>query len=372
MKKLNANLLMLTGLLITTSGAALQAQDLDEIFFQPQTTIGGYGELHYNSVKPENGSHSASLDFHRFVLFFSHAWSEQFALKAELEIEHNLIVGGKSSGEVELEQAYVDYHPNKYLGFQAGVLLPTVGILNEYHEPPLFFGVERPDYHKVIIPTTWFGNGAGVYGHVRGLDYRVVVMEGLNGSGFSAKDGIRGGRLKGYKADATHPVVNMSLTRRNWHGLNLGGSLTMTQAPDTLNGATAVNQTFLSEIHAQYTRGNLYATAEWGMIGYDHPELIDGISAARGYYVDLGYDVAAILGLKGAVIPWVRYSDINTAATTDGTIANLDQQYHYSTWQVGLQVKPLPQVVYKLDYGQKLPESGSAVTLLNLGVGYMF
>lgn len=372
MNKRITKFIVLSGLIITHSGAILQAQDLDKIFFQPQTTIGGYGELHYNSSKPENGSQSATLDFHRFVLFFSHAWSEEFTLKSELEIEHNLIVGGKSSGEVELEQAYVDYHPNPHWGMQAGVLLPSVGIINEFHEPPLFFGVERPDYHKVIIPTTWFGNGAAIYGNIAQLDYRVVMMEGLNGAGFSAKEGIRGGRLKGYKVDASHPVVNLSLNKRNWLGMNLGGSLTVTQAPDTLNGSPALNQMMLSEIHLQYARYNFHGTAEWGMIRYDRPELLDGISAARGFYVDLGYDVAPLVGMNGSLIPWARYSDINTAATTDGTIPGLDQQYQYALWQVGLQVKPLPDVVYKFDYGQKVPESGSTVTLLNLGVGYMF
>ncbi|MCF7796443.1 MAG: OprO/OprP family phosphate-selective porin [Lentisphaeria bacterium] len=372
MNKLRTSVLALVGFMLIHAGATLPAQDLDKIFFRPQTTIGGYGELHYNSSKPENGRNSATLDFHRFVLFFSHAWSEEFAFKSELEIEHNLIAGGKSSGEVELEQAYVDYHPNSYWGIQAGVLLPSVGIINEFHEPPLFFGVERPDYHKVIIPTTWFGNGAAIYGNIVQLDYRVVVMEGLDGTGFSAKEGIRGGRLKGYKADATHPVINLSLSKRNWLGMNLGGSVTMTQASDTLNGTSAVNQTLVSEFHLQFTQSNFHATAEMGQIQYDRPDLVGGVSAARGIYVDLGYDLAPLLGLSGAVIPWVRYSDINTAAKTDGTIPNLDQQHRYALWRVGLQVKPLPDVVYKLDFGKKMPETGADVSQLNLGVGYMF
>ena len=35
---------------------------------------------------------------------------------------------------------------------KAVVLLPTVGLINEYHEPPLFLSVERPLYNKYIIP----------------------------------------------------------------------------------------------------------------------------------------------------------------------------------------------------------------------------
>ena len=40
---------------------------------QSKTTIGGYGELHYNNLSAEDSSHDVdSIDFHRFVLFFGH------------------------------------------------------------------------------------------------------------------------------------------------------------------------------------------------------------------------------------------------------------------------------------------------------------
>ncbi|OUR86695.1 porin, partial [Methylophaga sp. 42_8_T64] len=36
-----------------------------------KTTIGGYGELHYNNLEGKNGaSDKEEVDFHRFVLFF--------------------------------------------------------------------------------------------------------------------------------------------------------------------------------------------------------------------------------------------------------------------------------------------------------------
>ena len=34
-------------------------------------------------------------------------------------------------------------------------MLIPMGITNEYHEPTLFNGVERPSIASVIIPTTW-------------------------------------------------------------------------------------------------------------------------------------------------------------------------------------------------------------------------
>ncbi len=364
-------LAMLLAVAIPYSGGYTQTFDgLDEMLFNPKTTIGGYGEMHYNQVKQENGTSTGTLDFHRFVLFYSHAWTEQWSLKSEIELEHNFVKGGQ--GELELEQAFVDYHHSTAFGFQAGVILPSVGLINEYHEPPLFFGVERPYYAKYIVPTTWFGNGAAVYGNLLGVDYRFVLMEGLDGSKFSASSGLRSGRQKGYKAEATHPLINLKLESRAITGLIFGGSFSHMKAPDTLNSMSKVNPTTLAEVHLDLNRGGLIVKGEFGQINYGKPELVSGVKSARGYYLDLGYDIASPLNLKGELIPWFRYSDINTAAVSEGVDVSIEADHHDSQWMVGVQLKPIPQVVYKLDYGKLTPENGTVSTLFNLGVGYMF
>ncbi|MCF7808943.1 MAG: OprO/OprP family phosphate-selective porin [Candidatus Marinimicrobia bacterium] len=343
---------------------------LDQLVFNPKTTIGGYGEMHYNQVSSENGSTTGTLDFHRFVLFYSHAWTEKWSFKSEVELEHNFVKSGQ--GELELEQAFVDYHHSDAFGIQTGVILPSVGFINEYHEPPLFFGVERPDYAKYIIPTTWFGNGAAVYGTLLGVDYRVVLMEGLDGIKFSPGSGLRSGRQKGYKAEATHPLVNLKLESRAIDGMIVGGSFSHMEAPDTLQGISSANPTTLTELHLNMERSGFIVRGEFGQIHYGKPELVSGVRSARGYYLDLGYDFREIFNLKGELIPWFRYSDINTAAVTEGVDAAIEADHHNSQWMIGLQLKPIPQVVYKLDYGKFRPENGTESTLFNLGVGYMF
>ncbi|MEP2792573.1 MAG: porin, partial [Kangiellaceae bacterium] len=65
-------------------------------------SIGGYGELHYNNIED-----SESIDFHRFVLFFGHEFTDSIRFFSELELEHSLAGDGKP-GEVELEQAYIE------------------------------------------------------------------------------------------------------------------------------------------------------------------------------------------------------------------------------------------------------------------------
>ena len=156
-------------------------------------------DFHYNKPEFSDGV----LDFHRFVLLVTHSFSDRIRFVSEIEIEHALVEGGEENGELELEQAYVDFLLHRGFNVRAGMMLMPVGIINERHEPPVFYGVERPFVDTVIIPTTWFEVGAGVHGEVgRGWRYRAYVMAPLNAAEFSAEEGIREGRQKGSEANA--------------------------------------------------------------------------------------------------------------------------------------------------------------------------
>lgn len=336
-------------------------QDFD--FFEPTTTLGGYGELHYNNSKTEGDKKwKQVLDFHRFVIFFGHAWSEEWSFKAEVELEHNFVKEGQ--GELELEQAFVNYHHSNYFGIQAGVLLVSAGLINEYHEPPRFFGVERPEYSKVIIPTTWFGNGAGVYGNPGDFEYRVAVMEGLNSDKFSTASGIRGGRQKGFKVDAENLLYNARLDYLGLPGLRFGASYIYNKA----KGDSTEIPTNLVEFHAQYHSNNIYAVFEIGSIAYDNYE----IESSSGYYFDLGYNLAALFGIDPKIIPFFRYSDLNTASQTK-TGGDSEKKYHYTQWMLGINFLPIDQVVFKVDYSERCTELGNITAkLFNIGVGYWF
>ena len=143
----------------------------------------------------------------------------------ELELEHALVEGLEEKGELELEQAYVDFLLSRSFNVRAGMLLMPVGIINERHEPPVYYGVERPFVDTVIIPTTWFEVGAGVHGEVgRGWRYRAYVIAPLNAAEFSAEEGIREGRQKGSEANVGRPGVTGRLEYVGVRGLTLGAS----------------------------------------------------------------------------------------------------------------------------------------------------
>ncbi len=329
-------------------------------FFEPQSSIGGYGELHYNVDQTQN---KHTLDFHRFVLFYGYEWTPSWSFIAEVELEHNFVKSGQ--GELELEQAAIDFHPGSRFGLRAGVLLAPVGIINQTHEPPTFLSVERPDYAKVIVPTTWFGNGTAVYGAISKFHYIITLMEGLNGDNFAASSGIRSGRQKGYKADAHHWLGAVRLDYKAMPGATIGLSYALNRANRAQGPAIDIG---LFEVHAQYDAHNIVGLFEYGQISYTNYE----VEASSGFYLDIGYDIASLLGIGGRVIPWFRWSDLNTASTTS-LGGEGESMFHNKKWLVGLAVKPIDQVVFKIDFGistNQLDDSESK--LLNVGAGYMF
>ena len=344
-------------------------------FFEPGYSIGGYGELHYNRAQTGDDDATTTLDFHRFIIYYGYNWTEKWSFKSEVELEHNFVADGE--GELELEQAFVNYHTERF-GLQVGVILPSVGLINEYHEPPLFVSVERPEYNKYVIPTTWFGNGFAVYGSMSGLNWRVALMEDMDGDAIGK--GIRSGRGKGYKTTAYDMVKNMSVNYTGISGLRVGGSFTIHNAPtsayfitDTegnsiVNDADSASVGFsLMEFHSKYNANNLYAVLEYGSISYENNPL--DYTSSGGYYLDLGYNVAGLVGLEGKLMPWLRVSDYNRG-TTDGTV-NPDK--HYSIQRFGLTYWPISNIAFKFDYGTHETESANdKKTLINVGLGYNF
>ena len=336
----------------------LNAQD---DFFNPGYSIGGYGELHWNRELDKDGETTKNLmDFHRFIIYYGYNWTEEWSFKSEVELEHNFVQDG--DGELELEQAYVNYHTDKW-GFQGGVILPTVGLLNEYHEPPLFFSVERPDYSKYIIPTTWFGNGFALYGNVADFNLRLAILEDLEGEGISTS-GIRGARGKGYKTTGYSLVKNLSAVYTGINGLRLGGSLTLNDAPINDEPDTSISVQMF-EINAKYNANNIYAVFEYGQNSFEGNNFTSLLKTSSGYYLDLGYNIGSMVNCN-KLIPWLRVSNVSTDVDTDSKIADY--------MRLGLTWWPIDNIAFKMDYGTKTKKSDTdnPTTQINLGIGYNF
>ena len=123
-------------------------------------TLSGYMEVHLNKEQDL----PTEADLHRFVLMVGHTFTDRLKFWSEVEIEHAFVEGAEETGEVAIEQAYVDLMLHRRFNVRAGMVLVPVGIVNERHEPPTFHGVERTFVDSVIVPTTWRDVGVGAFG----------------------------------------------------------------------------------------------------------------------------------------------------------------------------------------------------------------
>ena len=78
--------------------------------------VSGYMDFHFNKPQGE----PAQLDFHRFVLLFGHSFSNRIKFWSEVELEHAFVEGREEKGELELEQAYLDFLVKPYFNFRGG------------------------------------------------------------------------------------------------------------------------------------------------------------------------------------------------------------------------------------------------------------
>lgn len=322
--------------------------------------IGGYGELHYNNLNGKGGaSDKDEIDFHRFVLFFGYDYNDKLRLRTELELEHSLAGEGKD-GEVELEQAYIDYDFAANHTARAGLFLLPIGLLNQTHEPNTFYGVERNSVEKNILPTTWWEAGAGVLGEAApGLRYEAYIHSGLN-TNAGKNYAIRSGRQKVSEAEAEDLAATLALTWNGMPGLTLGATIQYQEDITQSNDADAGSATLI-DLHGEWRSGDfglraLYAM--WDLDG-DGPEDV-GADEQSGWYIEPSYRLSDNLGL------FTRYSRWDNQAG-DSSIESEKAQ-----WDIGLNWWLHKHVVIKADYQSQDNDNGQEQNGFNLGVGYQF
>ena len=328
----------------------------------PAVSIGGYGELHYNNLDSGN-----EIDYHRFVLYFGHAFTENLSFYSELELEHAL-AGDGAPGEIELEQAFVQWDFSPSHRARAGMMLVPVGFLNETHEPDTFYGVERNSIEKNVIPTTWWEAGASLSGEVTPtLKYDFMLHSGLaldlDHPSAKKQTNIRSARQKVSEATAEALAYSGRLVWQPNANLKIGG--TVQYQTDLTQGAGAGGAKdidgLLIESHLEAFVGPFSLRALYAR--WDLDDAIAVINAGSekqlGWYVEPRYRVNDRFGL------FARYGEFDLQAGQNA----MDSQNE--TIDIGLNYWIHETVVIKADI-QRYRFAGETNQGFNIGVGYSF
>ncbi len=357
--------------------------------------VGGYGEVHYNQPMSGSTYNNGKLDVHRVVMLLGYNFNEKTQFISEIEFEH--------VSEVYIEQAFLNYKLNNAINFRGGLMLVPMGIVNEYHEPTTFNGVERPLIDNTIAPTTWREIGVGITGTILpvSLKYQAYLMNGFNGYNGAARlngsKGLRSGRQKGAESYISSPNFAGKVEYFGVRGLNIGLSAYLGKTQSTLydgmdkddNAAIASADSSVVGISmfgldARYSlkglqlRGQLYYSSLSNSDEYNeftaatNGSLNDLGSAMIGYYVEAGYNVLRTVNTDKQLVPFVRYEFLNTHSSVENNISK-NPSYEKTAITTGLTLALTKGAVVKTDIQfLKNAATDKYAKTFNAGIGVMF
>jgi len=348
----------------------------------PATSIFGYGEFNYNRFR--DADRTSRADLRRFVVGFGHRFNDRLSFNSEFELEHAVASAG-DRGEAEIEQAYLNYQFSDKVNVKGGLFLIPLGILNETHEPPTYYGVERNEVETRIIPTTWRELGVGVHGLLgQGFKYDVGITTGFNAAKIDDPAfGIRSAHQEGQLADARDLSWYGALNYVR-PGLLVGGGLFTGntgqngQSNPLLKGVAA--KLTLWDVHAKYSVAgwDLQALYAAGRLG--DADKINAITSAAatpfaaprsmmGWYGQAAYHVYRNGDLD--VAPFARLERFEIRQQEDAALGIFQDPNNLERVRTfGVNFRVHPQVVLKTDIQRYSVDRTK--DRFNVGLGYMF
>jgi hypothetical protein len=344
-------------------------------------TVGAYGEITYNQPEALNGE----MDVQRLVLLFGYKFTDEVQFITEVEFEH--------VQEVYIEQAFVNYAVAPNVSIRGGLMLVPMGIINEFHEPTTFNGVERPAVDNVIVPSTWREIGVGVTGRFNDLSlgYQAYVFNGfksasIDGEGgingfLKGSNGLRSGRQKGIQSTIDSPTFSLKFDYYGIPGLRLGlsGYFGDTQAEDEIDAidgsSIGISMIGLDTRYAykRFTaRGQFINASLSNTESYNNLTNKDLGSVLQGWYLETAYNLLA-QEKKQRLFAFVRYEQFDTHAKTEGDLVR-NNAYNRSDITTGLSYHIALGVVLKGDYQirDNAQSNSELPNMLNFGIGVWF
>lgn len=338
--------------------------------------VGGYAQVDYNQPEGLNGN----LDVHRLVLLVGYKFNDKVQFVTEIEYEH--------VKELYVEQAFLQYTIADNVNLRGGLMLVPMGIINEYHEPTTFNGVERPNVDKSIVPSTWREIGLGVTGKIdnASIRYQAYVFNGfasVNGDNvLGGSNALRNGRQKGSESIISTPNLSAKIDFYGIQGLRLGlsGYFGRSQSEDGIQEIEGSNVGLsMLGLDARYIKNRFSARGQ-----YIHANLSDTDkynilyetnlgSELKGWYLEAAYNLLP-LNKDQRLDAFVRYEQYDTHAATFKAGIDRNLAYNRNEWTTGLSYHIAQGAVVKADYQilDNAIEGNPSKGQFNLGFGVWF
>jgi len=365
----------------------------------------GYNDFHYNNRIDKNGGNT-EVDNHRLVVGLHAALADWVHFAMEIDFEH-------AAQEMELEYAQLELLLHEALNVRAGVIRLPIGFRNEFHEPNLYWSVERSEFQTKIIPTTFSAAGAGIFGTpMEGVNYRIFAVQSLqsirptgfgtgagpggnggNAGQFKSSTGIRSGRLLINEtiAEDFAGVGRLELTQL-FPGLQLGFSI---YAGNTTHDIISEGGfILLLEGDMKYRLRWFEMNASVANINVSDAAALNAFCASAsgdctsdvgdnifGWNVQAGIHVPQLLGINTShdLVTWFMFERVRPQdSVPSGTSPTAG--VNFNSYAAGVAYYPIPEVAIKVDWQHRVFQNpdfavgklGRAADSVNLGIGLMY
>ncbi|MDQ3919313.1 MAG: hypothetical protein M3348_12635 [Acidobacteriota bacterium] len=353
-------------------------------------TIGGYGDAQFRgegvNEKTEGGARP-TFAMPRVVLGVAAVLSEKHNIVFNSELEYEF-----AGGEVEVEQAFVEWKARPEFAFRGGVFVPALGRFNVYHDSNLNLTTIRPLLNQFVVPTAYSDAGLGIRGRFRlprrmKLSYELDVVNGMRAGVEEGEGGEAGAvapfsRLAGQAGAAEIHGLAFEDNNRNkavvarvglspFKGFEFGLSGYRGRVSDDDDQRVTASMLFFD---ASYRRGGLVINGEYGrsrLTGRGIPRrspappvfnpadeesadaLADFLAAPApgqdGFYVEGAYQFRPRFVVRhfdegGFIAPVFRFEGVRLDRTLKDFYLNRTRA------TVGLSVAPSSGVIFKLNY----------------------
>ena len=357
---------------------------------EDKLVFGGYGQVDFSKPLIKDVSANSLIDVSRLVLSMGYKFSPKTSFFTEIEFEH--------VRELFVEQAFINHSFNDYINLRAGLMLIPMGIINEYHEPTTFNGVNRPSVDNIIVPTTWREIGIGFTGRLQeqGIKYQAYLLNGF--SGYDGTKGLingskflRDARQRGARSFMTSPDLSVKIDYYGVPGLKAGASFyggksesalfrnldltndaAVEQADSSVLGITMAGLDLRYNTGGLALRGEVIFASIRNSTEYNAFTGNDAGRAVRGMYAEISYNLLQKSSSAYSLIPFFRFENYDTHYKVEQDILD-NESYMVNEYVVGIGWMLAPGAILKTDLQIAQPSSDlPSRKTINAGIGVWF
>ncbi|MDH4300461.1 MAG: hypothetical protein OEV51_00140 [Nitrospira sp.] len=353
----------------TGSGKLIYAKPFLSV---PKATVGGYVDVMYNILSRQNLDNPSRNSFgqQRLVPFIYADITDRVKFAAELEFERGGTNSPQGDGSMTIEFAQLDYLVNEMVNVRGGILLMPVGKFNLLHDSPLNDLVDRPMVSRIIIPSTWFEAGAGIYGtlyptSLSKIDYEVYAVNGMSQTAGGITDlGVRSARGSVARDRDDSKAVVGRVAFSPMLGVEIAGSGYHGQyKPSAGTIGSGVIDIFAVDWTLQRGPFELIGEAAWSRISNNNTTGVTnreiGPAGMFGYYIQANYHfmpeflkrlAPSHFSDASTFTATARWEQVDTDTDNRTLANNLGNQRELDRLTVGLNFRPIEDTVFKINW----------------------